>query len=299
MRLIDQFSEYGRWRADAARAVGQLRQWLTQNEIGDAQADLRLQYVLDRLEEDKLTVAFVAEFSRGKSELINALFFADYGNRVLPSSAGRTTMCPTELQWSAGDTPQIRLLPIETRAEHSTVGELKRFPELWSEHPLDVSSTTALQTALARVGEVRHVSQAQAESYGFVIDPSGDNGLQPNADGQVEIPRWRHAIIHFQHPLLEQGLVILDTPGLNAIGAEPELTLSLLPNAHAVLFILAADTGVTHSDMAVWRDYVNAGQRRDGRLVVLNKIDSLWDGLRDETRIRDEQIGRASCRERV
>ncbi|MCB1938475.1 MAG: dynamin family protein [Rhodocyclaceae bacterium] len=288
MRLIDQFSEYGRWRADAARAVGQLRQWLTQNEIGDAQADLRLQYVLDRLEEDKLTVAFVAEFSRGKSELINALFFADYGNRVLPSSAGRTTMCPTELQWSAGDTPQIRLLPIETRAEHSTVGELKRFPELWSEHPLDVSSTTALQTALARVGEVRHVSQAQAESYGFVIDPSGDNGLQPNADGQVEIPRWRHAIIHFQHPLLEQGLVILDTPGLNAIGAEPELTLSLLPNAHAVLFILAADTGVTHSDMAVWRGYVNAGQRRDGRLVVLNKIDSLWDGLRDEARIRDE-----------
>ena len=78
------------------------------------------------------------------------------------------------------------------------------------------------------------------------------------------------------HPLLEQGLVILDTPGLNAIGAEPELTLSLLPNAHAVLFILAADTGVTQSDLSVWREYVNAGQRRDGRLVVLNKIDSLW-----------------------
>ncbi|MCB1960638.1 MAG: dynamin family protein [Rhodocyclaceae bacterium] len=288
MGLIDQFSEYGRWRADAARSVGQLRHWLTQNEVGDAQADLRLHYVLDRLQEDKLTVAFVAEFSRGKSELINALFFADYGNRVLPSSAGRTTMCPTELQWSDGDTPQIRLLPIETRAEHATVSELKRYPEMWSEHPLDIESTTALQGALARVGEVRQVSQADAERYGFVIDPSGDNGLQPDADGQVEIPRWRHAIIHFRHPLLEQGLVILDTPGLNAIGAEPELTLSLLPNAHAVLFILAADTGVTHSDMAVWRDYVNAGQRRDGRLVVLNKIDSLWDGLRDEARIREE-----------
>jgi hypothetical protein len=39
--------------------------------------------------------------------------------------------------------------------------------------------------------------------------------------------------------------VILDTPGLNAIGTEPELTLNLIPNAHAVLFILAAETGVT------------------------------------------------------
>lgn len=288
MGLIDQFSEYSRWRAETARCVGLLRNWLSQNEIGDAQADLRLQYVIDRLQEDKLTVAFVAEFSRGKSELINALFFSDYGNRVLPSSAGRTTMCPTELQWSEGDTPQICLLPIETRRDHSTVSELKRYPDAWTNYDLDIGSTTALQKAMARVGETKTVTQAEAQALGFVIDREGKNGLQPDERGEVVVPCWRHAIIHFQHPLLEQGLVVLDTPGLNAIGAEPELTLSLLPNAHAVLFILAADTGVTQSDMAVWRDYVNAGQRNEGQLVVLNKIDGLWDGLRDETRIAEE-----------
>jgi hypothetical protein len=31
---------------------------------------------------DKVMVAFVAEFSRGKSELINAVFFAGYGRRI-------------------------------------------------------------------------------------------------------------------------------------------------------------------------------------------------------------------------
>ena len=288
MALIDQFSEYSRWRADTARTVGLLRSWLNQNEIGDAQGDLRLQYVLDRLQEDKLTIAFVAEFSRGKSELINALFFSDYGNRVLPSSAGRTTMCPTELQWSEGDTPQIRLLPIETRRNHTTVSEFKRHPDEWISHPLDIGSTAALQSALARVGETKVVSRDEAEALGFILDTEGKTGLQPDASGEVTIPCWRHAIIHFEHPLLEQGLVVLDTPGLNAIGAEPELTLSLLPNAHSVLFILAADTGVTQSDMAVWQDYVNAGQRSEGRLVVLNKIDSLWDGLRDDNRIAEE-----------
>ncbi len=290
--LAEQFSAYTRWRGDVASGIGELRKWLHQNEIGDAQSDLRLQYLLDRLREDKLIVAFVAEFSRGKSELINAVFFAGYGNRILPSSAGRTTMCPTELQWKEGDKPEIRLLPIESRKTNASITELKRYPEEWQVRPLDTSSAESLQQALAQVGETRRASVVEAEELGFPIDESGDRGIRPDADGKIEIPLWRHAVIQFPHPLLEQGLVILDTPGLNAIGAEPELTLNLLPNAHAVLFILAADTGVTQSDLAIWRNYVQGGgARQRGRLVVLNKIDGLWDGLREEAQI-DLEIGR-------
>ncbi|HNM56667.1 MAG TPA: dynamin family protein, partial [Thauera aminoaromatica] len=246
----------------------------------------------DRLRDDKLTVAFVAEFSRGKSELINAIFFADHGDRILPSSAGRTTMCPTELQWQKGAQPELRLLPIRSRARQTPVSELKRYPEEWTVIALDAVDAPGLQAALARVGETERVEVAEAQALGFRVDAAGDDGIRPDAEGRIEIPRWRHAVIQFPHPLLEQGLVVLDTPGLNAIGAEPELTLSMLPNAHAVLFILAADTGVTQSDLAVWRNYVQAGsERQRGRLVVLNKIDGLWDGLRDEARIEAE-IGR-------
>lgn len=289
MTLAEQFSAYSRWRGTAVESVVRLRNWLSRNDVGDAQADLRLQYLVDRLREDKLTIAFVAEFSRGKSELINAIFFSDYGDRILPSSAGRTTMCPTELQWSAGAVPELRLLPIGTRALQAPVSELKRTADEWTVVPLQTGSAIELQRALARVGEVERVSQTEAARLGFKVDPKGEEGLKPGSDGLVEVPSWRHAVIQFPHPLLEQGLVVLDTPGLNAIGAEPELTLSLLPNAHAVLFILAADTGVTQSDLAVWRDYVSTGQgRQKGRLVVLNKIDGLWDGLRDEARIETE-----------
>lgn len=290
--LSEQFSAYSRWRSNAGEAVARLRTWLARNDVGDAQSDLRLQYLLERLQDDKLTVAFVAEFSRGKSELINAIFFGDHGDRILPSSAGRTTMCPTELQWSKGATPELRLLPIRTRTRQTPVTELKRYREEWVVEPLASVEAASLQQALARVGETERVSAADAEALGFAIDLSGEQGVKPGADGLVEIPRWRHAVIQFPHPLLEQGLVVLDTPGLNAIGAEPELTLSMLPNAHAVLFILAADTGVTQSDLAVWRNYVQGGgQRQRGRLVVLNKIDGLWDGLRDEAQI-DLEIDR-------
>ncbi len=290
--LTEQFSAYSRWRSNAGEAVARLRTWLARNDVGDAQSDLRLQYLLERLQEDKLTVAFVAEFSRGKSELINAIFFGDHGDRILPSSAGRTTMCPTELQWSKGATPELRLLPIRTRTRQTPVSELKRYREEWVVEPLTSIEAASLQQALARVGETERVSSLDAEALGFAIDLAGEQGIKPGADGLVEIPRWRHAVIQFPHPLLEQGLVVLDTPGLNAIGAEPELTLSMLPNAHAVLFILAADTGVTQSDLAVWRNYVQGGgQRQRGRLVVLNKIDGLWDGLRDAAQI-DLEIDR-------
>jgi hypothetical protein len=68
---------------------------------------------------------------------------------------------------------------------------------------------------------------------------------------------WRHALISFPHPLLKRGLVILDTPGLNALGNEPELTINMLPAAQAVLFVLAADTGVTRSDLDMWEHHVH------------------------------------------
>jgi len=92
------------------------------------------------------------------------------------------------------------------------------------------------------------------------------------------------------HPLLKQGLVILDTPGLNAIGTEPELTLSLLPSAHAVLFVLAADAGVTKTDLEVWKDHLAGSDEttRAGRLVILNKIDGLWDDMKSGVEIESE-----------
>lgn len=289
MSLVQQFAAYTDWRSGLVDGLRRLKNWLADNELGDAQTDMRLGAMIERLASDQLTVAFVAEFSRGKSELINAIFFSEYGSRVLPSSAGRTTMCPTELLYEPSRAPSIDLLPIATRAGNASIAELRRFPEEWVRVPLDVDSTESMSAALKRVGEVKHVPRAEAEQLGFAIDPTGENGIKPNAAGEVEVPCWRHAIINFPHPLLEKGLVILDTPGLNAIGAEPELTLSLLPNAHAVLFILAADTGVTHSDLAVWRQHVATGRTSQrGRLVVLNKIDGLWDGLRSEAEIEHD-----------
>jgi hypothetical protein len=233
----------------------------------------------------------VAEFSRGKSELINAIFFADYGRRILPSAAGRTTMCPTELMYDDTLPPCIRALPIETRARLGNTSDFKRSAIEWRVFPLNTDSTEGMLEAFKLVSETVRVSAEEARIYGLYDPADPDQNVALDAQGMMEISRWRHAVINFPHPLLRDGLVILDTPGLNAIGTEPELTLSLVPSAHAVLFVLAADAGVTRSDLGVWRHIVGSDARDANHIAVLNKIDGLWDALKTPAEI-DAEVAR-------
>ena len=280
MTFNQDLDEHGAWRRQFALRLKLLAEWLSDHDLMEPGIRERLDQLHVQVKEDKIMVAFVAEFSRGKSELINAVFFAGYGRRIMPASAGRTTMCPTELGYDAEVPPCIRLLPIETRLQKQSLLEWRNAPEKWERVDLDVNDPKQLAKAIQKVSEVRRVSQDEARALGFWNDELPDDNPILGPDGLVEVPKWRHALINMAHPLLKQGLVILDTPGLNAIGAEPELTVSLLPQAHAVLFILAADTGVTKSDLTIWRQHLSAlGHTPESRLVVLNKIDTMWDEL--------------------
>ncbi|MEW6705065.1 MAG: dynamin family protein [Pseudomonadota bacterium] len=265
------------WRAALDKQVTEFTRYLEEHDLLDASDGEAIHAVRQRLEADKLIVAFVAEFSRGKSELINAIFFADTGRRILPATPGRTTMCTVELAWDGGEVPELALLPIATRLEGLSLGELVHRSEAWVRFPLDPSSPDRLAEALMQVMRAEFVPKEQARALGFWNDDQPDDNPPVDAEGRVEVPAWRHARINYPHPLLKRGLVILDTPGLNAIGAEPELTLGLLPTAHATVFILGADTGVTKSDLDVWRDHLSS--QALARYVVLNKIDTLRDPL--------------------
>lgn len=248
--------------------------------------DLRMYEILDALDSDHITIGFAAEFSRGKTELINAIFFANYKRRLLPSAAGRTTMCPTELFYDAkAEKPYIRMLPIETRLEDTSISEYKQEANNWINVDLDVDSPDHMAESFLEVVKTKNVPVEAAIQLGLYSKEELEACETPPES--IEIPMWRHVMISFPHPLLKQGLIILDTPGLNAMGSEPELTLDMLPNAQAVVFVLAADTGATKTDMEIWKQHA-AGireQNESALVVVLNKIDTLWDELKDEATI--------------
>ncbi len=293
--LNKQVQAYGNWKNELIRTLHEYQDWLISNDMADANSDRVIKESISALNSDKLTVAFVAEFSRGKTELINAIFFANYGRRLLPSTAGRTTMCPTEMFYdSEADKAYVRLLPIESRLQDTSLKDLKQEVGQWVNYPLDLDSPEQIEDTLREVVKTRRVSLREAVRLGL-YDPDLHPHLN-NPPAFVEIPRWRHALISFPHPLLQEGLTILDTPGLNALGSEPELTLNMLPACQAVLFILAADTGVTKTDLEMWQNHIKGFQnsRKRGLMVVLNKIDSLWDDLSNHEKI--ERIITGQCR---
>lgn len=300
MSIQEQFSQqleaYAQWKA---RMIGQIKsyqEWLLKHDLSEAEDDLRIFELVEALHSDALTIAFVAEFSRGKTELINSIFFADYQRRLLPSTAGRTTMCPTELLYDkAAERSYIRLLPIETRSSDTTIAEYKHQLTAWQTIDIDITSPDKMAESFQEIVRVKHVDVAEATRLGL-------HHAEPLAEGEsaptsIEIPVWRHAMISFPHPLLKQGLVVLDTPGMNALGNEPELTMEMIPAAQAVMFILAADTGVTKSDMDMWKHHITPYIKNDdgGVIVVLNKIDTLWDDLKDSLGVATSIVSQCSA----
>lgn len=284
MEFKQQLHEYSRWREQLVQAVDMYREWRTRYKLSDPNSTNAILNILNSLHNDQITLAFVAEFSRGKTELINALFFAETGMRLLPSSPGRTTMSPTELFWDEKGGSYIRLLKIETRLEEMSLLDYKRDPSQWTQIDLDCNSPQQMQEAFKQLIATKHVSKELADKLGLWNEREAAEQGIVNPES-VEIPCWRHALISFPHILLKDGLCILDTPGLNALGTEPELTLSMLPSAHAIVFVLAADTGVTKSDLEMWKSHVcsSRGHSKQGLAVVMNKIDSMWDDLIGES----------------
>lgn len=276
--LHRQMTHYNRWKRQLDERLQRFEQWSQQYDMPGANTGKTLQRARQLLRGEKFTIACVGEFSRGKTELINALLYTGGGRRLLPSQPGRTTMCPTEIFWDANQPANcVRLLPIETRRTNTSLHSFKRILQNWVTIHFDAQDHEQTRAAINQVSASKQVSVADAIKFGFAQDELGER----DEKGMVTIPAWRHALISLDHPLLRMGLRIVDTPGLNALGNEPELTLRTLPDAQAILFLLSADAGVTASDMEIWREHIQVLRDNNCTAVIalLNKIDSLWDDL--------------------
>ena len=207
--LEQRITDFQRWRDQLSQTIAEYREWLELTRSSDAVQELRLYDMSEALKKDHLVLAFVAEFSRGKTETINALFFSDFNQRLLPCEVGRTTMCPTEIFWDAQEEPYIKLLPISTRKQSDSLSYFKSSPTQWTKLRLDINSADALKEAFQTLVQQKSVSLEEAKELGLwnAADISMAQSLQKT--GKIDVPVWRHALINFPHPLLKSGLVIL------------------------------------------------------------------------------------------
>ena len=285
--LSDQVAIYHEWKQQLIIKIEFYQNWLNDNNLNSYDLEDTLEQGKNLLQEDQLTIAMVGEYSRGKTELINALLFSEFKQRLLPSQAGRTTMCPTEIYYDANHPETfLKLLPIETRLKSESVHSLKSDESLWQTFPIDSQDSKQISEVLSQLAATKEIDLERAKLLGF--DQKMLESI-PNKPNKVIIPVWRHALLSLDSPLLRKGIRFLDTPGLNALGSEPELTISMLPKAQAVIFLLSADAGVTASDMSIWKQFITCkdADHRAGRFAVLNKIDVLWDDLQGEEHVQN------------
>ncbi len=271
--------------------------WMDKNRYHTERTRDRLNHVRSFLDDSHRNVLFLAEFSRGKTELINATIFGDQGDRYLPSSPGRTTRCTTVLQYEQSRLPSIRLLPTQAdlTVQQRPITMLLEDDDAWEHLLFSLSDRDVVKSSLKKITEANLVAPEEARRLGFIPGTSEEDLKDVDlVGGQVPVPKWRHAVVNYPHSLLKQGLRIIDTPGLNALGVEPELTLQALDSAHAIVFVLSADTGITRSELQLWREHVK-DDHTDHVIVVLNKIDLLWDELK--TRVEIEQDIKKQVRE--
>jgi hypothetical protein len=280
--LTERLADLQSWRYGLAREIERLGEFLRLHDFLTPASRQTLTSLSNRLARERLTIAFIAEVSRGKSELINALFFADQGRRLLPSGTGKTTCCVTELRFDRDTKTGVKLLPIETRESPKSFQELSRDDSAWRFIPFDADNPDSIARALAALSETKRITLTDAVSWG--LHGGGATATTTGGLPMVDVPRWRHAVVNIPHPLLDAGLVIIDTPGLAALSAEPELARERIPGADAMVLVLDIVEGVTKPDFAIWKDYLGGarGPRERGketspqaRLVILNKIDTL------------------------
>ena len=150
--------------------------------------------------------------------------------------------------------------------------------------PSDVNPCTALLTIL-RYGSEKKVTvyfndgkspkQLDFKSFkqNYTIDPAEAKRLE--AEKKPAFPDIDCAVVEYPLPLLEKGIEIVDSPGLNDTEARNELSLGYINNCHAILFVLRATQPCTMGERRYLENYIK------GRGLSVFFLINAWDQVRE------------------
>jgi replication fork clamp-binding protein CrfC len=151
--------------------------------------------------------------------------------------------------------------------------------------PSDVNPCTAILTVL-RYGKEKQVTvyfkndrspqvlDFKSFKQQYTIDPDEAKALEKRQDNAF--PDVDYAVVEYPLPLLEKGIEIIDTPGLNDTEARNRLSLSYINNCHAILFVFRAVQPCTLEEKRYLENYLK------GRNLSLFFLVNAWDEIQKE-----------------
>lgn len=147
--------------------------------------------------------------------------------------------------------------------------------------PRAVNPCTAILTII-RFGAAEkvtvHFKDNSTETLGFeefsqkyTIDPTEAKRLE--ADKESAFPNVNYAVVEYPLPLLQNGVEIVDSPGLNDTDERNQLTLGYISSCHAIMFILNATKPCTMEERRYLENYLK------GRGLTIFFLINRWDEL--------------------
>ncbi|MBD2460504.1 dynamin family protein [Oscillatoria sp. FACHB-1407] len=111
----------------------------------------------------------------------------------------------------------------------------------------------------------------------YTIPPEEAKELEQKK--QQAFPDVSHAVVEYPLPLLEKGVEIVDSPGLNDTEARNALSLGYINNCHAILFVLRASQPCTMAERRYLENYIK--DRGLSIFFLINAWDQVKEGLID------------------
>jgi replication fork clamp-binding protein CrfC len=169
--------------------------------------------------------------------------------------------------------------------------------------PSDVNPCTALLTVL-RYGSEKKVTvyfkderrpeqlDFQQFKHKYTIDPAEAKQLEQ--EKKQAFPGVDYAVVEYPLPLLEKGIEIVDSPGLNDTEARNELSLGYINNCHAILFVLRASQPCTLGERRYLENYLKG--RGLSVFFLVNAWDQVKEGLIDPDDVEELQEAEGKLR---
>lgn len=225
---------------------------LSMNEFAD-----RLKALSGKVQNESFKVQIVGTFKNGKSTFINALL----GEDVLPA----------------------RVLPCTAVVNELKYGEEKK-AILHFVNPLPAKLLDCIPEAtLAHMKAHNMVNVPPMEIPYHAIDQYVTIPIDGDPDEIAAASPYLAVEMFYPSPLLEQGVEIIDSPGLNECQERTKCTLSYLDKADAIIYLFDANRACAQDEMEVIEDTLLAKGFNDIFFLV-NRIDVVPANQRDDVK---------------
>lgn len=210
-----------------------------------------------KLSKDTFKVVVMGQFKVGKSTFINALLG---GGDILPAKATPCTAVINEVKYSKEKHAVIHF-------KHPIPSPL---PKLADSVKVYIEKFKGEQVPPIKI-PVEHLNQF------VVIDDEAEDPDQKMGIAQTPFAK---AEIYWDLPVCEQGVEIIDTPGLNENETRTKVTMDYLTNADAVIFVMDCQSPCGIIDMEAIDQYILGGGH-EYTMFVGNKINIIKERDRE------------------